>query len=62
MAAAMSPEQVDGWAAYDAAEPLGVRGLVSQMARMIAFYMSAHGAESSESGNMPGVRIDREGN
>ncbi len=60
MAASMSPEQIDGWAAYDAAEPLGLSGLVAQMAKLLTLYMTAHGVETSDIKNMPGVQIDRE--
>lgn len=60
MVASMTPEQMDGWIAYDRLEPVGVRGLVAQMATMLAMFAASNGVEASEADYTPGLRMDRE--
>lgn len=58
--ATLTTEQVEGWMAYDLAEPLGVRGLVSQMASMLAMFAASNGVESSTRDYLPGVQAEEE--
>jgi hypothetical protein len=60
MLADMTPEQLDGWIAFDRLEPIGVRGLVAQLASFLSMFAASKGVECSEADYMPGVQIDRE--
>lgn len=60
MLANMTPEQMDGWIAFDRLEPLGVRGLVAQLARFLSFFAASKGVEGSDADYMPGLQIDSE--
>ena len=60
MAAELTPEQVEGWMAYDAAEPLGCRGVVSQLATLLGMFAASHGVEVTPGEHLPGVQLERE--
>jgi hypothetical protein len=52
----MTPEQLDGWMAYDAIEPLASRGLYCQVASIIAILSAYAGVESTVDEHIPGLR------
>ena len=56
MAQALTPEQVDGWIAYDAVEPLGLRGVVRQFCDLLAMVAAHAGADVKPSDFLPGVK------
>lgn len=60
MASAMTPDQIDGWAAYDAAEPLGGRGLMRQLSEFMAMFSASHGGDTAIDKFYPGVTIPNE--
>ena len=55
MMARMSPEQLDGWLAFDAIEPIGPRGLWGQLANAMHVYFSSVGVESKFAELLPGM-------
>lgn len=60
LADSLTPEQIEGWMAYDAAEPLGCRGLVSQLATFIGMFAASNGVQVSIGDYLPGVQIESE--
>lgn len=52
----MTPEQLDGWMAYDTLEPIGLRGVCDQLAEALMI-MSVHsGRDCNHSDFVPGLR------
>lgn len=60
MTAQMTPELMDRWIAKDRLEPIGVRGLVSQLASFLAMFAASKGVDCKASDYMPGLEIESE--
>lgn len=58
MLADMTPEQLDGWRAFDMLEPLGSRALWHQMTTVLSMLAARSGVEVDPADYMPGMKVD----